>query len=1097
MARYGILPLLATLGALAACGDRDSGGSAEAVPAFEGTLVELEPGEAAAAARAIEAESNATVADGFELSLWASDQLIADPIAISIDSLGRAFVTRTRRTENAEIDIRGHQDWMIESMTFKTVEDKRQFYLRELDPSRSDENQWLEDFNGDGSRDWRDLTVHTESVYRIEDRDGDGIADRSHEILNGFNDVVSDVAHGILAYDDQLILTLSPDIWRLRDTDGDEVIDTRESLAHGSGIHIGFGGHGLSGPVIGPDGRLYWKMGDLGLDYGTIDGERIVNTTSGSIIRAEPDGSNMELFATGLRNTQEFVFDKYGNLISVDNDGDHPGETERVVYITEGSDTGWRINWQFGKYVDPDNNKYKVWMDEELYKPRFEGQAAYIIPPIAAYHAGPSGMAYNPGTALSEEWNDHFFVTIFPGAPTNARIHGFTLEPNGAGFDLGEDKEMVRGILSVGIDMGPEGALYLTDWRTGWAPGDSGRIWKLDVPAAAGSQLRAETQALIAEPFTDRSVEDLVGFLSHPDMRIRTKAQFHLVDRGAADELEAIATGGDHQLARIHAIWGIGQLDRRGPGAAAVLVGLLGDADAEIRAQAAKVLGDVRYADSAEALVSGLQDPEARVRFFSAQALGRLAHRPAVDGIVAMLADNDDEDVYLRQAGATALARIGDAEAVGALSEHPSRAVRIGAVVALRQMKDPIITRFLEDDDEYIVTEAARAINDDGGIEGALPALASLLEANRFTAEPLLRRVISANLRVGDQEAAERVADYALRDGEDALRVEGIAVLGVWPEPSILDRVDGSHIGAVQRDTSIARAALARVMRPIFETGSDELQVALADAVARLGVTEAGPTLLARVQSGGSPALRVAALDALQRLGDPNLADAVRTALQDGTSEVRMAALAALTGADLPEETTVELLASVVGEGSIAEQQAAVAALGEVQGETGREALTQIVNRLVEGELDPAVQLDVAEAARAAGDQQLLALLEQYETARDAGGTPMQAYADALYGGNAREGQRIVFQHPGAQCTRCHTLGGGSAGDASGIEVGPPLRGIGSQLSREQLLEALVDPSARIAPGFGVQGAPSAMPPMGSILTRREIRDVVEFLSGI
>lgn len=1097
LARLRILPLLATIGIAGACGDQGPGGSAEPVPPFEATLVELDPAEAAAEARAIEAEANLSVANGLEVSLWASDQLIADPVAISVDSLGRAFVTRTRRTDNAEIDIRGHRDWMIESLTFETVEDKRQFYLRELDPSRSDENQWLEDFNGDGSRDWRDLTVHTESVYRIEDRDGDGVADRSHEILNGFNDVISDVAHGILAYDDQLILTLSPDIWRLRDEDGDGVIDTRESIAHGSGIHIGFGGHGLSGPIIGPDGRLYWKMGDLGLDYGTVDGERIVNSKSGSIIRAEPDGSNMELFATGLRNTQEFVFDKYGNLISVDNDGDHPGETERVVYITEGSDTGWRINWQFGKYVDPDNNGYKVWMDEELYKPRFEGQAAYIIPPIAAYHAGPSGMAYNPGTALSEEWNDHFFVTIFPGAPSNARIHGFTLEPNGAGFELGEDREMVRGLLSVGIDLGPDGALYLTDWRTGWAPGDSGRIWRMDAPAANGSQLRAETQALIAEPFTDRPIADLVGFLSHPDMRIRTKAQFHLVDRNAGSELESVATGSDHQLARIHAIWGIGQLERRNQGPAAALVPLLQDADAEIRAQAAKILGDVRYGDAADELMAGLQDPEARVRFFSAQALGRIGHRPAVDAIVGMLAENDDQDVYLRQSGATALARIGDAEALGALSEHPSRAVRIAAVVALRRMKDPVIARFLEDEDEYVVTEAARAINDDGGIEGALPALAALLEANRFSAEPLLRRVISANLRVGDQAAAERVADYALRDGADGLRAEGIAVLGVWPEPSILDRVDGSHLGPVQRDTAIARAALARVMRPIFETGSDELQIALADAVARLRVTEAGPLLLARVQSGGSPALRVAALDAMQRLGDPNLADAVRTALQSNESEVRMAALAALTGADLPEETTVELLASVVGQGSVAEQQSAVAALAEVSGETGREALTQIVNRLVAGEIDPAVQLDVAEAARAAGNQQLLALVEQYESARDAGGTPVERYADALHGGNARAGQQIVFQHPGAQCTRCHTLGGGSAGDASGIEVGPPLRGIGSTLTREQLLEALVDPSARIAPGFGVQGAPSAMPPMGGILTRREIRDVVEFLSGI
>src|SRR5690606_4985224 len=158
------------------------------------------------------------------------------------------------------------------------------------------------------------------------------------------------------------------------------------------------------------------------------------------------------------------------------------------------------------------------------------------------------------------------------------------------------------------------------------------------------------------------------------------------------------------------------------------------------------------------------------------QALGRIGHRPAVDAIVGMLAENDDQDVYLRQSGATALARIGDAEALGALSEHPSRAVRIAAGVAPRSRQDPVVAPFHEDEDEYGVTEAARAINDDGGIEGALPALAALLEANRFSAEPLLRRVISANLRVGDQAAAERVADYALRDGADGLRAEGIAV---------------------------------------------------------------------------------------------------------------------------------------------------------------------------------------------------------------------------------------------------------------------------------------------------------------------------------
>ena len=74
---------------------------------------------------------------------------------------------------------------------------------------------------------------------------------------------------------------------------------------------------------------------------------------SGVIVRSNPDGSDFEVFAYGNRNTHEFVFDEYGNLISEDNDGDHAGESERIVYIVNGSDTGWRTNWQFGKYRAP------------------------------------------------------------------------------------------------------------------------------------------------------------------------------------------------------------------------------------------------------------------------------------------------------------------------------------------------------------------------------------------------------------------------------------------------------------------------------------------------------------------------------------------------------------------------------------------------------------------------------------------------------------------------------------------------------------------------------------------------------------------------
>ena len=112
------------------------------------------------------------------------------------------------------------------------------------------------------------------------------------------------------------------------------------------------------------------------------------------------------------------------------------------------------------------------------------------------------------------------------------------------------------------------------------------------------------------------------------------------------------------------------------------------------------------------------QDDSPRARFFAAEALGRLAYRPAIPDLVKMLADNNDRDANLRHAGSLALARIGDASPVAALSSHGSRGVRIAAIVALRRMRHPDVARFLADADEQVVTEAARAINDDGGDRG-------------------------------------------------------------------------------------------------------------------------------------------------------------------------------------------------------------------------------------------------------------------------------------------------------------------------------------------------------------------------------------------
>jgi quinoprotein glucose dehydrogenase len=762
--------------------------------------------EAARLSTAARQSVSVQIAPGLDLTAWAPDGLVTDPVALAFDERGTLYATSTSRA-GLPLDIRQHPSWVPAAYTLRTVEDLLNFYRRELAPERSADNLWLPDHNKDGSRDWRDFAEVKERLYRIQDSDKDGYADLSRVILEGFNaDPTHDVAGGLLHHNGDLFFGAAPALWRLRDANGDGLIESRSVVSQGYNVHPAFDGHGISGVAIGPDGRLYWEVGDMGFDVVDQSGRRWSSPHQGAVLRANPDGSDFEVFATGIRNLQEFAFDEYGNLISVDNDGDYAGETERLVYLTDGSDSGWRANWQYGKYTDPDNNRYNVWVDEGMFKPRFEGQAAHITPPIAPYHAGPAGMVYDPGTALSDEWRKHFFVASFPGTAANARVYAFRLRNEGAGFALDSDRVLLQGILTVGLKFGPDGALYLADWIRGWDSKNEGRIWKVDSTIAASSAARNDVRSLLAQNLDARAAADLGVLLQHADMRVRLKAQFELVRRADMTTLRLAARRADHQLARIHGLWGIGQLARKDPQHAMLLTEFLDDTDSEVRAQAARLIGDVRDIRAGDALRPLLADDSPRARFFAAEALGRLAYRPAISELVSMLADNNDRDANLRHAGSLALSRIGDASPVVALSSHGSRGVRIAAIVALRRMRHPDVARFLSDADEQVVTEAARAVNDDGAIEAALPALARVLDERRFTSEPLLRRAINANFRLGTTDAAARVAAFAADVSRSAaMRAEAVAALATWHSPSPFDRVDGAYHGPAARQGAAAR----------------------------------------------------------------------------------------------------------------------------------------------------------------------------------------------------------------------------------------------------------------------------------------------------
>ncbi len=1106
----------------------------EKVQDQDSRTIQMDTAKTAAMARVIESGVTPKLAEGLTLSLWGIDSLVADPVSIDIDDQGRIYYTRTNRQKNSEFDIRGHQDWEIRSVSLSTMEDKRAFLHKELAPERSAQNPWLTDLNGDSSRDWRDMTVQKEQVYRLEDINGDGVADKSQLVVEDFNDEVTDAAGGVLKQGDDLFVGIGPDLWRIKENK-QGIAESKTSISHGYGIHIGFGGHGMSGIEVGPEGKIYWQIGDIGFNGKGQDGKQWNHSNSGVICRANPDGSDFEVFAYGNRNTHEFVFDEYGNLISEDNDGDHPGESERIVYVVNGADIGWRINWQFGKYNDPDNNTYKVWMDEKMYVPRWEGQPAYILPTIRNFVNGPTGMLYNPGTALGPAYRNTFFVVEFVGSPAGSGIHTFKLKPRGASFEFADSGKILGNVLPTGIDWGPDGAMYLADWIEGWGTKDYGRIWKLDV-SNADMRERKETEKHIRADFTQYRDEQLSALLRHADMRVRQKAQFELAGRGhkGRDIFKATLADKSHQLARVHAIWGISQFARKDLKDASLLVPYLKDGDPEIRAQAAKWIGDVRYRDAGPQLIPLLKDSYSRARFFAAEALGRIEHGPAVQPLIDMLAANNDEDNYLRHAGSLALARIGKAAPLIALSSNPSRAVRIAAVVALRRMQEPGIRVFLKDADEFVVTETARAINDDLSIPDALPDLARALADHRFRNEAFVRRAINANLRVGKEENIKALTDYINYEGAPvAMRQEAIDALGTWAKPSVLDRVDGRFRGEITRDPVPAQQLSSALLVRMMTHKEATLRVHAARAIGKLHIGAAIDVLMAGLKKDASPSVRSEALKSLSILPGSHMDQALGIAIADKDKTVRVTGLDLLRSASLSKERMVALLDDVIRHRTPEEKQAAISTLGTLPLAHTEAVLSRLVDEFAAGKLAREVQFELADAIDSSGSS---ALRSRYVglSQQSSPDSLKAAYAGALQGGDPQRGAMIFWSNSSAQCVRCHAI------DDYGGNVGPRLNGVAGRLTRDQLLEALIEPSARIAPGYGMVSlelkngqklngvmqqekpdgylvkvgnrpdtlvkksdvasrvnAPSGMPPMHLLLSKKEIRDVVGYLASL
>src|SRR5205823_4296596 len=141
----------------------------------------------------------------------------------------------------------------------------------------------------------------------------------------------------------------------------------------------------------------------------------------------------------------------------------------------------------------------------------------------------------------------------------------------------------------------------------------------------------------------------------------------------------------------------------------------------------------------------------------------------------------------------------------------------------------------------------------------------------------------------------------------------------------------------------------------------------------------------------------------------------------------------------------IRILGTVLDEGTTADRQAAFSALGDIDCVLADALLAQWLDRLSEGKVPAAVQLDLIDAAEKREAVEVKKKLDAHEAAL-AQDDPLAPYRVALEGGNSFRGRQVFLEKTDVYCLRCHKVNG------NGGEVGPDLSGIALEKDREYLL---------------------------------------------
>lgn len=299
------------------------------------------------------AAPSATLPDGFTLEVAAAPPLVRHPIMGCIDDRGRLYIG----------DAAG--------LNLKKADLEKQL------PNR---------------------------ILQLTDTKGDGHYDK----VTVFADKMT-FPQGGCWLNGSLYVASPPGIWKLTDTKGDGVADQREMIV--GGFDYTGNAADVHGPIVGPDGRLYWCHGRKGHRVVQKDGTLVHEGLASGIWSCRPDGSDIQWHSlSSADNPVKIAFTPDGQIIGDVN-----------LFYNQPARGDVLIHWLYGGvYPRPDQLAAVAGLPRTVDLPVMHNFG----------HVAVAGLCLLRRGALNPQWQNQIFIAHF----NTQRVARMEVIPDGATY---------------------------------------------------------------------------------------------------------------------------------------------------------------------------------------------------------------------------------------------------------------------------------------------------------------------------------------------------------------------------------------------------------------------------------------------------------------------------------------------------------------------------------------------------------------------------------------------------------------------------------------------------------------------------------------